>query len=73
MKAKSNDSGTLGCVMGIRIKVQVDKGSNQQKVEPLSTRTFILATFFLVHTEVLMPQTWQTYQWKAYPEWGRIE
>jgi hypothetical protein len=53
---------------GIRIKVRVDKGSNRRKVEPLSWQLF-----FLVHTEVLMPQTSQTYQWKAYPEWGRIE
>jgi hypothetical protein len=29
-----------------RIKVRADKGSNRQKVEPLSARTFILATFF---------------------------
>ena len=55
-----------------RIKVRADKGSNRRKVEPLSARTFILATFFQVHTEVLMPQRWQTYQWKAHSEWGSM-
>ena len=59
------------CFIGSKIRVRADKGLNRRKVEPLSARTFIMATFFLVHTEVLEPQTWQTYQWKANSDWGR--
>ena len=25
----------------------------------------------MIHTEVLMLQTWQTYNWKAYSKWER--
>jgi hypothetical protein len=55
-----------------------EKGSSGKRFESLKSRNFFRSNlfpanfFFQVHTDLLMTQRWQTYQWKAFSESGRI-